>query len=146
VASLLPELAVTPGRGQVVLTEPVPDLKIRGIFHFDRGYYYFREIEGRVLFGGGRQLDAKTETTTEEGPNSLILNDLADKLKHIILPGVSFKIAQQWSGIMAFGPEKSPLVLRVTPHIYAGVRMGGMGIAIGSAVGEQLAALMSEQQ
>lgn len=144
--SLLPELPVRPGRGQVLLTDPIPGLQIRGIFHFDRGYYYFREIDGRVLFGGGRQLDPETETTAEEGPNPLILDDLARKLKQVILPGIPHSIAQQWSGIMAFGPEKSPLILQVAPHLYAGVRLGGMGIAIGSAVGEQLAALMAEQQ
>ena len=50
---------VTPARAQVLITAPIPDLKIEGTFHLDQGYYYFRNIEGRILLGGGRNLDFK---------------------------------------------------------------------------------------
>src|SRR5690606_7762328 len=45
---LLPEEELTPGRGQVLITKPITKLPFKGVFHFDKGYYYFREIEGRV--------------------------------------------------------------------------------------------------
>src|SRR5690606_16004118 len=61
---LLPDADVVPGRGQVLITHPIPGLKFKGVFHFDKGYFYFREVDGRVLFGGGRNLDMETETTT----------------------------------------------------------------------------------
>ncbi len=41
---LLPDLALQPARNQVVLTQPISGLKITGTFHYDRGYYYFRNI------------------------------------------------------------------------------------------------------
>lgn len=29
----------------------------------DEGFYYFRDIDGRLLFGGGRNTDFKTDET-----------------------------------------------------------------------------------
>ena len=45
------------------LTKPFSKLNIKGSFHYDRGFYYFRNIENRILFGGGRNLDFKKEKT-----------------------------------------------------------------------------------
>lgn len=136
---LLPELDIRPGRGQVLITEPVPDLPFKGVFHLDKGYYYFRHVGDRVLLGGGRNLDFEGETTTELSTTSRIQDDLRDKLENLILPGRPVQIADTWAGIMAFGPTKKPIVSRHSPRICIGVRMGGMGVAIGSLIGEQVA-------
>ena len=135
-------LDIVPGRGQVLLTKPIPHLPFQGIYHFDKGYYYFREYQGAVLFGGGRNKDFETERTSNEGLNPLIQADLIEKLKDIILPGRDFEIDLQWSGIMAFGATKEPIVRAHSSRIFLGVRMGGMGIAIGSEVGFRLASLI----
>lgn len=140
-----PTLDILPGRGQVLITKPIPELKFKGIFHFDKGYNYFRELDGRVLFGGGRNLDFDTERTTEFDFNDKIRQDLIEKLQTIILPDVRFKIEDWWTGIMAFGESKFPLVLRQSERIFLGVRMGGMGIAIGSEIGDQLAEMVIAQ-
>ncbi len=139
--SLLPDLDLKPGRGQVLITHPVPGLRFKGIYHFDEGYFYFREIDGRVLFGGGRNLDFEGETTTEFGLSDRIQYELEEKLRTVILPDTPYRIDMRWSGIMAFGPTKQPLVQQLTERIAIGVRMGGMGVAIGSAVGMKLAEL-----
>jgi glycine/D-amino acid oxidase-like deaminating enzyme len=141
---LMPELDVVPGRGQVIVTKPIDELPFKGVFHFDEGYYYFRNVGNRVLFGGGRNLDFEGEQTTEFAPNQRILTKLEDLLRDMILPGREFEIEMQWSGIMAFGPERYPIVKRITPGLVAGVRMHGMGVAIGSLVGERLAELVFE--
>jgi glycine/D-amino acid oxidase-like deaminating enzyme len=135
---LLPGAEVQPGRGQVLITEPVPDLPFRGIFHFDKGYYYFREIEGRILFGGGRNLDRAGETTTEIGLHEGIQADLEDKLRRIILPGREVKVAQRWAGIMAFGPAKHPIIQQFSPRVSGAFRMGGMGVALGALAAREL--------
>lgn len=141
---LLPEYDVRPGRGQVLITQPIPHLPFRGIFHFDKGYFYFREYHGRVLFGGGRNLDFEKEHTTALELNDVIQKDLEEKLHELILPGKEFEIDLRWSGIMAFGPTKQPILKQHSPRIYVGVRMGGMGVAIGSEVGFQLSQLLSD--
>jgi len=139
---LLPQIDVTPGRGQVLITKPIQGLRFKGIFHFEEGYYYFREYKGCVLFGGGRNLDKETETTTKFELNQFIQQSLLDKLEQLILPNQAFEIDMQWSGIMAFGPTKKPIVMPHSENVYIGVRMGGMGVAIGSEVGFSLAEMV----
>jgi glycine/D-amino acid oxidase-like deaminating enzyme len=127
---------VRPARAQVLITKPINDLKIKGTFHYDEGYYYFRNIGNRVLFGGGRNLDFKTETTTKLELNPKIHSRLDQLLSKVILPDTNFEIEQRWAGIMGVGTEKKPIIKTISPNIVCAVRMGGMGIAIGSLVGK----------
>ncbi|PSL47667.1 glycine/D-amino acid oxidase-like deaminating enzyme [Chitinophaga niastensis] len=136
---LLPEEDVIPGRGQVLITAPVKDLPFKGIFHLEEGYYYFRELNGCVLLGGGRQLDFAGETSTDFHFNDRIQHELEVLLHTLILPGKAVIVADRWTGIMAFGKTKQPIVRSHTKNIILGVRMGGMGVAIGSMIGEKLA-------
>ncbi|NND79490.1 MAG: FAD-binding oxidoreductase [Maribacter sp.] len=134
---------VHPARAQVVITKPIPKLQIKGTFHLDEGYYYFRNIDNRILFGGGRNLDFKSEQTYEHGETQLIQSQLKKMLKETILPNTSFEIEHKWSGIMGVGREKKPIVKQLSNHVFCGVRLGGMGVAIGSHVGNELAELSS---
>lgn len=133
---------VKPARAQVLITEPIPNLDIKGTFHLDKGYYYFRNIDERILFGGGRNLDFEGETTTDLGQTELIQNRLEALLKEVILPNTDFKIAHRWSGIMGLGSSKRPIVEELSENVYCGVRLGGMGVAIGSLIGQELADLV----
>ncbi|UKM65451.1 FAD-binding oxidoreductase [Flavobacteriaceae bacterium GSB9] len=141
-ASQLLNENVKPGRAQVVITKPIKNLQIKGTFHLDRGFYYFRNIDNRILFGGGRNLDFKTEETTEFALNSLIQNKLEDILSSIILPNKDFEIEHRWSGIMGVGHQKKAIVKQVSNNVFCGVRLGGMGIAIGGLIGKQLVDLV----
>ncbi|WP_456441982.1 NAD(P)/FAD-dependent oxidoreductase [Psychroserpens sp.] len=141
-ASALNISEVKPARAQVVITKPIDNLKIKGTFHLDQGYYYFRNIDNRILFGGGRNLDFKGEETTELKQTELIQNKLEDLLKTTILPNTPFEIEHRWSGIMGVGQQKKPIVNQLSDNVYCGVRLGGMGIAIGSLVGKELADLL----
>ncbi|OYU79886.1 MAG: FAD-dependent oxidoreductase [Flavobacterium sp. BFFFF1] len=141
-ASEITEGAVKPARAQVLITKPIPGLDIRGTFHLDKGYYYFRNIGERILLGGGRNLDFEGETTTEFGLTEKIQNRLEQLLKEVILPGHDFEIEHRWSGIMGMGSSKTPIVSQLSEHVYCGVRMGGMGVAIGSLIGTELADLV----
>ncbi|MDX2172621.1 MAG: FAD-dependent oxidoreductase [Bacteroidota bacterium] len=128
---------IKPARAQVLITKPINNLKIKGAFHYQQGYYYFRNIDNRILFGGGRNLDFKAETTTELKVNLRIQAKLDEILKQIILPKTPFEVEHRWSGIMGVGSEKKPIIKIVSPNVIAAVRMGGMGVAIGSLVGKQ---------
>ncbi len=136
-------LNINAGRGQVLITKPIKNLPFRGNFHFDEGYYYFRDVDGeRVLFGGGRNLDFKGENTTTFATTDKIINELVEKLSTIILPNQTFEIAQTWAGIMAFNTGKTPIVRLHTPNIALGVCLNGMGVAIGSIIGQETADLL----
>jgi glycine/D-amino acid oxidase-like deaminating enzyme len=133
---LLPTLDVKPARAQVLVTEPIKNLKVNGAFHYQQGYYYFRNIDNRILFGGGRNLDFKGEETSEMLITETIQNKLEQLLKEKILPKQKFKIDQRWSGIMGIGSEKKPIIQHTSKNVVCAVRMGGMGVAIGSLVGQ----------
>ncbi len=135
---LMPQLEVISARNQVILTEPIPNLHLRGCFHYDRGYFYFRNIDNRILLGGGRNLDYETEETDHFGTTSIIQNALQDLLHTTILPQhPNVKIDMVWSGILGLGNVKKPIIEMTSSNIGVAVRMGGMGVAIGSLVGEE---------
>ena len=135
---------INPARAQVLITKPISQLKIKGTFHYQEGYYYFRNIKNRLLFGGGRNINLKKEETSEIGLNSKIQNHLEYLLKTMILPNTAFEIEHRWSGIMGVGNEKKPIIKPITNNVIAAVRMGGMGIAIGSKVGEIVAKILKD--
>ena len=140
--NLLPELAVQPARNQVLITEPISDLKLKGCFHYDKGYFYFRNVGNRILFGGGRNLAREAEQTDEFGNTPLIQNALQEILRTVILPAQDVKIAHWWSGILGIGEQKKPIVQKQSERLGVAVRMGGMGVAIGTSIGEQAAKMM----
>lgn len=135
-AELLALKDVKPARAQVLITAPIRGLKIKGTFHYEEGYYYFRNVHNRLLLGGGRNLDIQTETTTAFGLNARIQQHLEQLLKTVVLPGKKFTIEHRWCGIMGVGSEKKPIIKKISPNVVCAVRMGGMGVAIGSLVGK----------
>lgn len=142
-ASQLVGEEVTPARAQVVITKPIVNLKIKGTFHLDQGYYYFRNLGNRVLLGGGRNLDFKAEETVLMATTPLVQNKLKQLLQEVILPNTPFKIDHQWSGIMGVGTQKTPILKQIHTNLYCGVRLGGMGVAIGSSIGKKLAQMLA---
>jgi glycine/D-amino acid oxidase-like deaminating enzyme len=140
---LLNDQRIQPARAQVIVTSKIPGFELPGTFHYQSGYYYFRSIDNRLLLGGGRNLDFKGEATTEFENTDLIINTLETLLHKTILPNKEVTIDYKWSGIMGVGAEKKPLIEHIHPNVGIGVRMGGMGVAIGSLVGEELAEILS---
>ena len=145
VHKLIPDIDVKPGRGQVFITKPIENLKVKGTFHYDEGYFYFRNIDDRILIGGGRNLDFEKETTTDFGITKLVKNKITELLNTIILPDVAWEYDMEWSGIMAFGNELKPIIQELEPNVYCAVRCNGMGVAMGSKIGETLASLAIEK-
>ena len=137
-----PELDVKPGRGQVLITEEIKNLKIKGCFHYNRGFTYFRNIDNRILLGGARDLDFKGEETYKMGITDTIQNALEKLLAEVILPNHKVKIESRWSGLMGFGSELKPIVKELETGIFCAVRCNGMGVAMGSLLGEQVAELI----
>lgn len=140
---LLPNLDIKAGRGQVFITKPIKNLPFKGSFHYDEGYYYFRNVgENRILLGGGRNLNFEGEQTTVMETTPKIIEALKKLLHEVIAPNLVFEIEQEWSGIMAFsniGEIKEPIIAFDSPNVLIGVRCGGMGVAIGTRIGEKLA-------
>lgn len=141
---LFPELDIRPGRGLIMVSEklkqPIP---WKGSFHYDKGYVYFRNVENRLLIGGGRNMDFQGENTVDFGTNPRIKAYLLDIIKDVIFPEQDLKIEMEWSGIMAFGPDKMPIVKLLSQDVGCAVRLGGMGVAIGWQTAGELVDLLS---
>ena len=140
--NLLPEIDLKPVRGQILLTEPIENLKLKGTFHYDEGFYYFRNLGDRILLGGARNLDFETEETAALETTDVLQRHLEEFLKTVILPHTPFRIEHRWSGIMAMGKEKSPVVEKISPRQIAAVRLSGMGVALAPIIGETVADLI----
>lgn len=139
---LLPLADVYPARNQVLITKPVAGLAVEGCFHYDRGYFYFRNIDGRILLGGGRNLDPEKEKTDDFGGNELIRKVLVELLETVICPGRPVEVDSWWTGILGLGPVKKPIVEQVSPNVTVAIRLSGMGVAIGTLVGQEGAELL----
>lgn len=141
---LCPDLEVEPARNQVLITKPLNNFSLKGCYHFDQGYYYFRSYENRILLGGGRNVSPATESTDEFGQTELIQANLIKFLDRIN-PGLSDQVDRWWSGILGVGNMRFPICRWIEDDIIVGVRLGGMGVAIGSYLGETLAEMIMEK-
>jgi gamma-glutamylputrescine oxidase len=142
---LLEEVDIVPARGQVVLTSPIRNLPWKGTFHSDEGFYYFRNLGDRVLLGGARNKAFAEEQTTAMELSDTIQKELERYLATVVLPNHvgKYTIEQRWSGIMAMGSEKMPIIKQVLPNVYCAVRMSGMGVALAPVVGREVSGMMT---
>jgi len=128
-------------RNQVLVTEPLDQPFPEHVFHMDRGYYYLRSVDGgkRVLIGGGRHRFGEAEAKGELGTTSEVGEHLQELLIGHFLD--DFSIAHHWSGILGVGEVREPIIHEVEHGLFAAIRLGGMGVAIGTSVGKDVAAM-----
>jgi glycine/D-amino acid oxidase-like deaminating enzyme len=141
---LLPDLDVEPARGQVFITAPIPGLQIKGTFHYDEGYYYFRNLGNRLLLGGARNKAFEEENTDVFLTTPIVQNALESLMMDTILPAGSKmpEITMRWSGIMGVGAIKQPIIKEVQPNVFCAVRMSGMGVSIAPVVADKVVQLI----
>jgi len=99
-AKIFPDMDIKPARNHVLVTQPLANCPIKGAYHMEEGYIYFRNIENRILIG------------------------------------------HAWTGLLGVGTDKMPIIKQHAPNCFLAVKMGGMGVAIGSYVGNEVANLL----
>lgn len=139
---LLPELQITPARGQILVTTPIENLPMKGTFHFDEGFYYWRNLDNRILIGGARNQAFEAEATSELVCTNTIKEALTLFLKTHISPQYPFEIEYHWTGIMGFTPDKKPMIRKVSDGIFAAIACNGMGVALSPIVAENAADML----
>jgi gamma-glutamylputrescine oxidase len=128
-ANQLIDVNVVPGRGQIIWCDNL-DLKFKGIFHFDEGFYYFRTVgDNQLIMGGARNLDMHTEESHDFCANEKIINHLLDFV-HNELNIKNFSIKKNWQGIMGFTPDKQPVIKEISPNVWHLHACNGMGVAM----------------
>jgi gamma-glutamylputrescine oxidase len=141
-SGLLPELdaAVAPTRGQVIVTEPLPELHYPRPHYARHGYDYWQQTpDGRLVLGGRRDTSLDTEFTAEEGTTEAVQAAL-DRFAAELVGGAP-AIEQRWSGIWGTTADELPLVGAVPgrPGLWVACGYSGHGNVLGFASGELVA-------
>lgn len=140
-AALISDLDIQPKRNQVHISAPMDLENLRGTFHNNKGYLYFRNVgSDRLLIGGARDMDPLIESTIEFGANRLIQEYLVSFVKNHL--DMEFQIDQSWSGIIATGNSKFPIIRKTAQGPYVAARLGGMGVATGAEVAKRIVDLV----
>ena len=128
------DVDVKPAPNHVVVSQPLPDFNLKHTIHHDKGYVYAREVDGRVLIGGGRHWACESDAER--------IDRLVEWVQTHIDGAQGMEIAHHWVGQLGIGEVREPVVKQISPGLYAGVRLGGMGVAIGTLTGRKLADLV----
>ena len=139
---ILPDIDVRAARNQVLVLRPQKATPVRGCFHYHKGYVYFRHLDELLLIGGGRHTDLDNEFTSEMNINLQIQQYLLDFVAHHIFHDQTFELVSQWPGILGLGSKRKPIIQKISEHVVAAVRLSGIGIAIGTLVGNEASELI----
>ncbi|MGN6616094.1 MAG: NAD(P)/FAD-dependent oxidoreductase [Ilyomonas sp.] len=137
-SQLTSQLNTQPARGQIIVTSPIEGLKMKGTFHYDEGFYYFRNVDNRILLGGARNKAFESEATTELSTSDVIQNELQRFIATHLLPDKTFTIDYRWSGIMGFTNDKQPVTKKLSDRVTAMVACNGMGVALTPVMAEKM--------
>jgi glycine/D-amino acid oxidase-like deaminating enzyme len=141
-SGLVPELdeVVRATRGQVVTTEPLPELLYDRPHYARQGFDYWQQLpDGRLVAGGRREVSLETEFTAEEATTELVQAALEALLRDLVghLPAITHR----WSGIFGTSPDDRPLVGPVPgrPGVWVARGYSGHGNVLGLASGDLVA-------
>jgi len=145
-SGLLSELdaVVKPTRGQVVATEPLPELLYARPHYARHGFDYWQQLpDGRLVVGGRRDVTLEAEFTDEEALTEPIQRALEEFVR--VLAGYLPAITHRWSGIYGMSPDHRPLVGAVPdrPGVWVARGYSGHGNVLGLASGELIAKAIS---
>jgi glycine/D-amino acid oxidase-like deaminating enzyme len=134
------DAAVTPTRGQVVVTEPLERLVFPCPHYARHGYDYWQQTpDGRLVAGGFRDKAFDTEHTAEEVTTPVIQGHLERFVAELL--GEAPEISHRWAGIFGSTDDRLPLVGRLpgSDDIWVSVGYSGHGNVMGLACGELVA-------
>jgi gamma-glutamylputrescine oxidase len=139
---LLPDLNISPARGYVMVTNELKNCQWKGTYHYDKGFVYFRNIGNRILLGGARNLDKKTEESSAFEVNPKIKKWLVNFANETLKLEYGWQAEYEWTGIMGFADTKSPILKKIDDHIWVAAGLGGMGVAIGMQIGSDASIML----
>lgn len=131
---------VEPTRGQVIVTEPLPELLYDRPHYARHGFDYWQQLpDRRLVLGGRRDRDLDAEATSEEATTPTIQSALEEFAAE--LTGSQPTITHRWSGIFGSTPDRLPLVGPVPGQEGVWVSRGysGHGNVLGLACGRIVA-------
>ena len=146
----LPDGALVPARGQILVTQPLPPLLACPFgTNFDKEYGR-QTPGGQIVCGGFRRLDVNEGLGTYREEVTLpVLAGIARCLSDLfpVLRGKA-RVVRSWAGIMGFTADGLPLIGRYEPSPGLTIAAGfnGGGFSWGVIVGKVIAGLLSGQE
>jgi gamma-glutamylputrescine oxidase len=139
---LLPELdeAIWPARGQVVATEPLPELLYDRPHYSRGGFDYWQQLPNRrLVLGGFRDFSIMSELTDEEVTTPVIQEALDAYLRELL--GYDPPVSHRWAGIFGLTQDMLPLVGPVPGRegVWVAAGYSGHGNVLGFGCGELVA-------
>lgn len=128
---------VKPGRGQILLTQPLPAF-VKGPCYLTKHLCYFRQLPtGELLIGGFRNLAIQEEETYADNTTEVIQRALLDFVRSHFTLGKEARVAYQWSGLMGYTPDMQMILgevpKRKNTYVIAGCSGHGMGLSFNAA-------------
>jgi gamma-glutamylputrescine oxidase len=140
--AVLPELRelVRPTRGQVVVTEPLPELRYPRPHYARAGYDYWHQLpDRRLVLGGNRDAALEDEYTDVEQTTPVVQERIEAFVER--LAGFRPVITHRWAGIWGDSPDGLPLVgpLPERDGVWIAGGYAGHGNVLGLACGDLVA-------
>ena len=148
-AGLLPELDrwIRPTRGQVIVTEPLPELVFDRPHYSRHGFDYWQQTQDRrLVIGGSRDAGLDDEWTAEEAVTPLVQARIETFVRELV--GELPQVTHRWAGIWGTTPDLLPLVGEVpgNERVWVAAGYSGHGNVLGLACGGLVAqALLGEE-
>jgi gamma-glutamylputrescine oxidase len=134
---------IIPTRGQMIATEPLPDVRYAMPHYGRHGYdYWHQNVEGRLIVGGFRDADMDSEFTAEEATTERIQGAL-DAFAESLL-GRRVEVTHRWAGIFGLVPDLMPVVgpLPGSEGTWVAGGYSGHGNVLGLMCGDLIAQAM----
>lgn len=149
---VLPELpagAIVPARGQILVTQALPDLLPHPFgTNFDKEYGR-QTADGKILCGGFRRLDEDEGLGHyEERVSSAVLSGIASCLTTLFPRLETVRIVRCWAGIMGFTADGLPLIGKAgfAPGLTISAGYNGGGFSWNVVTGQIIADLLTGKQ
>ena len=142
---LAPELSITPQRGQVLATEPLPVRLCDWLCGADWGYQYWHQLpDNRLIAGGWRNLAFAEEEAraTAELPTDTVQAGIDSLLRDVYGLRDPLPVTHRWGGTMGFTPDALPFA---GPLSGSTVRYAAAGFTgHGNGMAPQIARLVAD--
>jgi gamma-glutamylputrescine oxidase len=139
---LVPELdaRIRATRGQVLVTERLPELVFTRPHYARRGYDYWQQTpERRLVIGGSRDAGLEDEWTRDEATTDAVQQRIEERLQELL--GRSPRVTHRWAGIWGTTDDLLPLVgeLPGSDRVWVAAGYSGHGNVLGFACGRLVA-------
>jgi glycine/D-amino acid oxidase-like deaminating enzyme len=141
-SGLLGELEglIVPTRGQMIATEPLPELLFETPHYGRHGFDYWHQApDGRLLAGGFRDTSLDTEFTADEATTAPVQEALERFVEGLV--GRRLRVESRWAGIFGLVMDFQPVVGRVPGEdgVWVAGGYSGHGNVLGYACGQLVA-------